>query len=136
MKKSILFVDDEPKILQGLRRMLHSMRKEWYMEFAESGYQALEILNNSHFDVVVTDMRMPGMNGLELLIEIKKLYPNVIRIVLSGQASKDVIIQSIGPIHQYLSKPTNSDKMKFIISRTCSIHELFEDEKINLSEKS
>ena len=130
MKKSILFVDDEPNILQGLRRMLHSMRKEWDMEFAESGYQALEILNNSHFDVVVTDMRMPGMNGLELLIEIKKLYPNVIRIVLSGQASKDVIIQSIGPIHQYLSKPTNSDKMKFIISRTCSIHELFEEEKL------
>ena len=112
-KRKILFVDDEPNILQGLRRMLHSMRRDWDMEFAESGQQALELLNNSHFDVVVTDMRMPGMNGLELLNEIKRLYPEVIRIVLSGQASKEIIIQSVGPIHQYLSKPTNSYKMKF-----------------------
>ncbi|MFC1541990.1 HDOD domain-containing protein [Candidatus Latescibacterota bacterium] len=130
MQKKILFVDDEPKVLQGIRRMLHSMRKEWDMDFAESGYQALEILKNSHFDVIVTDMRMPDMNGLELLIEIKKLYPTLIRIVLSGQASKDVIIQSIGPIHQYMTKPTNSDEMKLIISRTCSIHELLEEKKL------
>ena len=128
--KNILFVDDEPKVLQGLHRMLHSMRRDWNMEFAEGGHKALEVLGNSHFDVVVTDMRMPGMNGLEFLNEVKKRYPHIIRIVLSGQADKEVIIQSIGPIHQYLSKPCDPNKLKLILSQACSIHELLAEEKL------
>ena len=63
MKKKILFIDDEPNVLDGLRRMLRTMRSEWEMEFAESGQNALEILQGKAFDVVVTDMRMPGMDA-------------------------------------------------------------------------
>ena len=61
--KKILFVDDETNLLDGLQRMLRSMRKEWQMAFVPGAREALEILGNDSFDVIVTDMRMPGMDG-------------------------------------------------------------------------
>ena len=63
MRKAILFVDDDPNILDGLRRMLRSMRKEWDMAFAQSGQEALDLMAEKPFDVIVSDMRMPGMDG-------------------------------------------------------------------------
>ena len=82
--KRILFVDDEPKVLQGLQRMLRSMRNEWGMEFASSGREALEMLERAPYDVIVTDMRMPGMDGVQLLKEVTKRFPLLVRIILSG----------------------------------------------------
>ncbi|MFO0795801.1 MAG: response regulator, partial [Candidatus Brocadiaceae bacterium] len=78
--KRILFVDDEPKVLQELQRMLRSMHHEWDMKFATSGQEALEMLSKSPFDVIVTDMRMPCMDGAQLLREVMKRYPSVVRI--------------------------------------------------------
>ena len=63
MNRKLLFVDDDPAILQGLRRMLRVMRDEWEMSFAESGQQALRMMKKVPVDMVVTDMRMPGMDG-------------------------------------------------------------------------
>ena len=71
--KRILFVDDESMVLDGLRRMLRGMRNEWEMEFAASGHEALKILDSKQFDVIVTDMRMPGMDGCQLLNHVKEL---------------------------------------------------------------
>jgi len=82
--KRILFVDDEPNILAGLKRQLRSQRKEWEMAFAESGEAALDMLSETPFDVVVSDMRMPGMDGAELLNRVKERYPETVRIILSG----------------------------------------------------
>ena len=65
--RRVLFVDDEDNVLQGLRRMLRDMRRDWVMEFAASGEEGLRALEASHFDVVVSDMRMPGMDGAALL---------------------------------------------------------------------
>jgi YesN/AraC family two-component response regulator len=79
----ILFVDDEPNVLAGLKRMLYSLRNEWDMTFVSSGAEALQCLSESPFDVLVTDVRMPGMNGVELLEQVVNLHPGVIRIVLS-----------------------------------------------------
>ena len=87
-KKQVLFVDDEPKILDGIRRMLRSMCQKQDMSFATNGPEALEILEKEPFEVLVTDIRMPCMEGAELLSEVKKLYPQMVRIVLSGQVSK------------------------------------------------
>ena len=79
-KKTILFVDDEPNILAGLKRMLRALRKEMRFEFAENGPAALDLMRERKVDVVVSDMRMPGMDGAALLTAIKEQYPEVIRI--------------------------------------------------------
>ena len=67
MTHRILFVDDEPMVLRGLRRSLHTMQSEWEMVFVESGAAALEAMAQAPFDAVVSDMRMPQMNGAQLL---------------------------------------------------------------------
>jgi YesN/AraC family two-component response regulator len=85
----ILFVDDEPNIIMGLKRMLHQMRNEWDMFFTESGTEALNILNKSNIDIIVTDMRMPQMDGAQLLSIVKEKYPGVVRIILSGYSEKE-----------------------------------------------
>ncbi|MFQ5753214.1 MAG: response regulator, partial [bacterium] len=130
MKKRILFVDDEVNVLQGLQRMLRSMRNEWQMEFALCGQKALEIMSQTPFDMIVSDMRMPGMDGAELLNEVMQRYPDIVRIILSGQASKEEIIKSIGPTHQYLPKPCDAEKLKATIARAFAQHDLLKDRKL------
>ncbi len=120
-KQSILFVDDEVRVLRGLRRALSCMRTEWDMVFVESGREALEVMSERTFDVVVSDMRMPGMSGVELLNEVRKRYPQTVRLALSGQSSKESVLQSVGPIHQYLPKPCEVDDLKEILSRVWTI---------------
>lgn len=124
MKRRIIFVDDEPKVLISIRRMLHSMRKEWDMQFAESGPHALSMLTKEPFDVIVTDIRMPGMDGAQLLSEVKKAYPNVVRFVLSGQSDKEMILKSVQHAHQYLSKPCDADILKSKVGRACALKEM------------
>ena len=128
MKKSILFVDDDARILDGLRRMLLEKRREWNMLFTESGPAALEIMDSTPVDVIVTDMRMPGMDGAKLLMKVQKLHPETIRIVLSGYSEKEFLGQAFLPSQQYLSKPcpktllisnlTNALKTRDLLSRT------------------
>lgn len=128
--KRILFVDDELKVLQGLQQMLHSTRHEWHMEFATSGQEALEILAKSSFDVIITDMHMPGMNGTQLLNEVMKRYPNVVRIILSGQTDQDVFLSSSHLMHQFLSKPCDTESLTTTIIRSCALQELVKDESL------
>lgn len=123
-QKKILFVDDEPNILAGLKRMLRSMRKEFDLYFAESGKEALNILESTAFDVVVSDMRMPGMDGAQLLAEIQEKYPYSIRIMLTGQANEESIMQTVGVVHQFLAKPCDPDHLKAVLLRASSLHEL------------
>ena len=124
MKKNILFVDDEPKILQGIRRMLRNMRHEWELSFAENGEEALDVISQKTFDVVVSDMRMPGMDGAQLLEEVRKCYPDIVRIILSGHSDKEMILKSTRPTHQYLSKPCDAEKSKDTINRACALRDL------------
>jgi putative nucleotidyltransferase with HDIG domain len=123
-KKQILFVDDEPRVLQGIRRMLHGMRNEWELNFAPGGAEALQWMAKQPVDVIVSDMRMPNMDGAELLNEVLKTYPETIRIVLSGHADRDMILKTVRPAHQYLSKPCDADTLKGTIQRACSLREL------------
>lgn len=129
-QKRILFVDDEPKILDGLRRMLRPMRRDWDMAFVESGPAALDLLAGETFEVVVTDMRMPGMDGGQLLRRVMEHYPQTIRIVLSGQADREAILGGVGPIHQYLSKPCDAETLKASLTRACALGELLADESL------
>ncbi len=130
MKKRVLFVDDETNILQGLKRMLRSQRKVWDMAFAESGKEALELLECNSFDAIVSDMRMPGMDGAELLDKVKVLYPEMVRFVLSGHSDQELVMRSVGPSHQYLAKPCEADLLKNKLSDAFTLHELLASDEI------
>ncbi|GIV15579.1 MAG: two-component system response regulator [Armatimonadota bacterium] len=131
MKRRILFVDDEPNVLQGLQRMLRSMRNEWDMHFAGSGEEALSKLEEAPFDVIVSDMRMPGMNGAQLLREVARRYPNVVRIVLSGHSDREYILQLVTTTHQYLAKPCEAETIKDTVNRACALRDLLTSKELS-----
>jgi len=127
---SILFVDDEPNTLEGLKRTFRPMRHQWDMHFVESGKDALGVLQQKPFDAVVSDMRMPNMNGAELLRIISNTHPETVRIILSGQADQEDILKTIGPSHQYLSKPCDTDSLKLILDRAFKLRDYLADENL------
>jgi len=122
--KSILFVDDEPKLLSGLKRMLSPYGDLWGMEFASSGAEALKMLAASKFDVIVADMRMPGMDGAELLKQVARLYPEMVRMILSGTWEQDLRMQAAMVAHQYLSKPCDAELLKATLDRAFALREV------------
>ncbi|WP_417822012.1 HDOD domain-containing protein [Terasakiella sp.] len=116
-KPHILFVDDEENILLGLKRGMRRNRHAWNMSFASSGGEALEIFKEKHVDIIVSDMRMPIMDGAELLERVCKISPDTARVVLSGYAKDEVVLKVIGPAHQYLAKPCDFDDLEETIKR-------------------
>lgn len=123
-RRHVLFVDDEPNVLSGLQRMLRPMRHEYSMHFANGGAEALATLAAGAFDVVVSDMRMPGIDGAALLDEVSRAHPHIVRIVLSGQADREAILRVVGPAHQYLSKPCDADELKTRLQQLFALHDL------------
>ncbi len=128
--KRVLFVDDDPNVLEGLRRMLHAMRDTWHMAFVQSAAEAQEILAGDSYDVIVTDMRMPGLDGAALLAFVRDNYPHMVRIVLSGQADMESILRTVGPSHQYLAKPCDADTLRKTVDRACSLSSLLSREEL------
>lgn len=128
--KRILFVDDEPRILQGLRRMLRPMRKSWEMGFVDSGGKALAVLDKTTVDVIVSDMLMPEMSGIELLKAVKEKHPDTIRIVLSGQSEDESILKTVDFIHQFLPKPCEADTLQNAVHRAFQLREQFESDEL------
>ncbi len=116
--KRILFVDDEPRVLDGLRRLLRPQRTQWDMLFATGGEEALILLEKSRVDVVVADMRMPGMDGADFLKRVYERYPEVTRIVLSGQFDTETGMRATPFAHQFLTKPCDPDKLKAALKRS------------------
>ncbi len=119
--KHILFVDDDPSVLDGLRRMLRPMHNEWELSFASSGQEALEMMTQQPVDVIVSDMRMPKMNGAQLLELVQKMYPHVVRLILSGYSDKELILRSVGPAHQFLAKPCDTVTLIETVKRSCAL---------------
>ena len=91
--KRILFVDDDSSILAGLKRTMRTMRHEWEMEFISEPKEALRIFREAPFDIVVSDMKMPGMDGADVLAEVKRIAPESVRIILSGHSSPELIMK-------------------------------------------
>lgn len=116
--------------MQGLQRMLHSMRSEWDLEYANSAFEALRKLEKSDFHVVVSDMRMPKMDGAEFLSLVKTKYPKVIRFILSGHSDKELIMKSIGATHQYLTKPCDAETLKNTLTRALTLRNLLGDDHL------
>ena len=129
-KKRILFVDDEPMVLKGLQRTLRKMRNEWEMVFTDSSKQALDILASEPFDVIVSDLRMPEMDGAQLLAEVKNKHPQVVRIILSGQVEQETTFKSVRLAHQSLSKPCDAEILKQTLNQLFGLRTLLEDESI------
>lgn len=120
----VLFVDDEPSILSGLRRMLRPYRNDWDMSFSEGGEQALGLMDQDPFDVVVSDMRMPGMDGVELLSKVKQAHPDTIRIALSGHAEMEMLLESVQVTHQFLAKPSDAEHIRNVISQALALRQM------------
>ncbi len=126
--KRILFVDDEQHVLDGLRDSLRKQRRRWDMVFALGGAAGLEqMARGAPFDVVVSDMRMPGMDGAEFLQRVKDRYPGAARIVLSGHADQELTMRALAVSQQYLSKPCNVAQLVDIIGRACELRTLLPD---------
>ncbi len=128
--RKILFVDDEPNVLDGLRRMLRPMRREWEVTFAAGGEQALAELAGGAFDIIVSDMRMPGMDGAQLLAEVRRRHPHTVRIILSGHSDQEMILRSVGPAHQYLAKPCDAEALKETVGRACALRDLLRNDSL------
>lgn len=120
-RPSILFVDDEQAILDGLFRSLSSMDEQWNMLFASSGRQALDLIAQYQIDVIVSDLKMPEMDGAELLETVRRISPETTRIILSGCSEREAPYQTIGPAHQHYTKPCSSTKLSEAINRAIAV---------------
>lgn len=119
----ILFVDDDANVLTLLQATLQALRKEWEGALASSGEQALAILETARFDVVISDMRMPGMTGGELLNQVMRLCPGTARIIMSGYADEESVMATVGAAHQYLPKPFELRAIRGILAKILALNQ-------------
>lgn len=126
-KKAILFVDDDPWMLESVERMLHSKRNVWEIRFAKDGPSALESLAENVPDLIVSDMRMPGMSGAQLLDEVRKRHPRVTRMILTGQSDLTWAMQSVPLAHQFLAKPCRREDLLASFQQAFALEDLLHD---------
>jgi HD-like signal output (HDOD) protein/ActR/RegA family two-component response regulator len=129
-KPRLLFVDDEQPLLNGLRNVLHGDRGRWDLRFALGGAEAIRALEERPADVVITDMRMPQMDGLALLRAVQQRWPRAARIVLSGYADLASVAQASAVAHQYLLKPCDPEALKGVIDRSLQLQALLGSETL------
>lgn len=126
----VLFVDDEIDVLEGLENRLHRLKDQWRPAFANSAQKALSILATQNFDAVVTDMRMPQMDGAELLNAVRREYPKTVRIILSGETGQKGLIRAISVAHRVLSKPCDIHRLHQIIEDTMRVQNEFDNDPV------
>lgn len=125
--KRIIFVDDDVNVGQAMKRMLRPMRNQWDMVFATSGEEALELMaQDEPFDIVISDMQMPGMHGSEFLAEVMEKYPETIRFALSGSAGSGAVVQTATIVHQFLVKPFDPQLLMQLILRAFALRDQLE----------
>jgi putative nucleotidyltransferase with HDIG domain len=125
--RQILFVDDEPLVLDALEGLLRNRRRDWKMTFAVGGEAGLAALAERDYDVLVTDMRMPVVDGAALLRHARDHHPDVIRFALSGHTEFEVMLRTVAVAHQFLTKPCDPDVLRSTIERACELRDLLRD---------
>jgi HD-like signal output (HDOD) protein len=131
--KRILFVDDDPNVLTGLRNVLRTKRREWDMVFALGPEEALAKLAEGPFDVVVSDMRMPRMDGATLLARVKEMQPSAVRMILSGQTELESVMKSVFIAHMFLSKPCDPALLQRVVDRACRLQAILNSDELRAS---
>lgn len=121
---TVIIVDDNEAVLCGLRRILRPKSRDWRLHFACGAEQALETMQRQPPDIVVTDIRMPHVDGAALLRRVRHEHPDTVRLVLSGHADREDIVRSVGPIHQFLSKPCDGPTLIATITRLGRLREV------------
>ena len=129
-KKRILFVDDDPVLVRVYAAVLQGGRDHWEVRSATSGKQALDLLARTPFDVVVTDLRMPEMTGIELMSKIRAEFPRTSRVILSGIHDQEEIARCLGDTHQFIPKPVKLDMLRDALARICGLDSFLMDEKL------
>lgn len=130
MKKRVLFVDDEPTLLKMYRIVFEQEQSDWEIAFANGAVEALELMEQSPFNVVVSDMRMPGMTGAELVLEVMKRYPLTSRLIMSGYADQESVAKCLSATHQFLPKPCQLNVLRDTLSRVCALDDALMDPRI------
>jgi HD-like signal output (HDOD) protein/ActR/RegA family two-component response regulator len=130
MPKQVLFVDDNPLLLQMYAMGLQSERDQWLVKTAEDAYQALKLLEEATFDVVVSDLRMPGMDGIELMAEVSRRSPRSSRIIVSGLDNHEEVVRGLNATHLFLAKPVNVKELKATLARVGGLEAFLKDEKL------
>jgi HD-like signal output (HDOD) protein len=128
--KRILFVDDDADLLQGLRARLHRRRCEWHMSFVDSGAAAISEMEKERADLIVSDVRMPGMDGGQLLSTVRARWPGTVRIVMSGYSEPAQLLQLVSVAHQYVSKPCDPQQLENVIERCLKLDALLRQEQL------
>jgi HD-like signal output (HDOD) protein len=126
----VLFVDDEVAILQGLERMLFEMADEWEMVFVDRPERALSLIEASRFDVIVSDVRMPRMDGAALLARVQAEHPNIVRILLTGYSELEAIFRAMPAAHCLLTKPCKPAVLVGVLRRSCELRALLEHDSL------
>jgi putative nucleotidyltransferase with HDIG domain len=126
----VLFVDDDPQLLSGLSKALRKHRDRWAMVFVGSGEAALAEIGHGGFDVVVSDMRMPVMDGAALLARVREHDPTTIRMILSGFSDRTAIARAQPVAHQFFNKPCDLGELAAAIDRACGLRAMFASEPL------
>ncbi len=118
----VLFVDDEPNVLEGFKHALHPLRNTCEISICRSGDEALARLGRDEsFDVIVSDLRMPGLSGSEFLTRVRERYPEIVRILLSARLDSETLHEASVVAHQVLTKPVDSEILREVLSRAFSL---------------
>lgn len=129
-RRRILFVDDEPRVLDGLENVVFSRHREWHCDFAGGGVEALELMGRHAYDILVTDIRMPGMDGAELLGHVRDEHPAVVRVVLSGHCELEVAMRALPLAHQLLGKPCEPATLLGMLQRALEVQSLISEPEV------
>lgn len=130
IKKRILFVDDDPRLVHAYALALQNQSDRWEVRSATSAIQALELSDRAAFDIVVADMRMPGMTGVDLISEIRKRHPQTSRVILSGVRDQEEIARCLGATHQFIPKPVDLETLRETVTRICSLDAFLMDDNL------
>ncbi|MTD43437.1 HDOD domain-containing protein [Conexibacter sp. W3-3-2] len=129
----IVFVDDEPEILEGLRDLLRRRRDRWDMSFHDGAAAALTALDAGSVDVIVTDVRMPGTDGVALLEQVERLHPDVVRIILSGQVEPRNATRAGLVAHRVLGKPCAEPEIARAVQESLEVRARLREEGLRLA---